>query len=82
VAIGVDLAAGIFWGWRHRDPETFDADRLVALPLDAEIRQRRDDALDCHRSQTSAANGPPVLRPKDLEPLGWSREYYLVDGAS
>jgi LmbE family N-acetylglucosaminyl deacetylase len=82
VALGVDLVEGIFWGWQHRDPATVDARRLVALPLDAEVRRRRNAAVACHRSQTSAANGPPVLGPRDLEPLGWLREHYLVSGAT
>jgi LmbE family N-acetylglucosaminyl deacetylase len=73
------------WAWHWDDPAhpTVPLVRLRAVPLDAEARRRKDEALACHRSQylplSEAPGDEPVLMPHVLAHFQRDIEYVLVD---
>lgn len=73
------------WAWHWDDPAhpALPLVRLRGVPLDAEARRRKDDAIACHRSQylpLSAAPGDePVLMAHVLAHFERDTEYLLVD---
>ena len=73
------------WAWHWDDPAhpALPLVRLRGVPLDAEARRRKDDAIACHRSQylpLSADPGDePVLMAHVLAHFHRDTEYLVVD---
>ena len=88
---GGALIFGLFWTWHRRTPADLADERMLELQLDADARQRRRRAIQCHRSQFFHEDGAPQLTPELVRPIGWQSEYFIspqlldrpsVDGAN
>lgn len=80
--LGCPLWRSLFWTWHRGDPAPAAA--TVALEfghLDltpAEVASKRE-AIGRHESQFVTPDADPVLHDGLIAPVGWSREYYLID---
>jgi LmbE family N-acetylglucosaminyl deacetylase len=78
-ALGGEVFGGMFWAWHHTPVDALGRNQLVALDLGDVAWSRRRRALEQHRSQLERADATPVLTDQLLEPVGWRREYYVVE---
>jgi LmbE family N-acetylglucosaminyl deacetylase len=75
---GTPLVFGLFWTWHRREPHELAGERLLALALSDDARNRRGHAVRCHHSQFSEEHGRPQLDDDLIRPLDWPSEYLLA----
>lgn len=72
---GAARYSGIFWAWWHTDAQRLGDERMVSLHVDARAADRRQAALEHHRSQLD--HPAATLDDRALAPLSWRAEYYI-----
>ena len=70
---------GLFWSWSLGSPGAPPFIEMTHLDLTPNERRTRSQALACHQSQITDDLASPMLTTADLEPLGWSAEYYVTN---
>jgi LmbE family N-acetylglucosaminyl deacetylase len=65
---GVELTSYFFWTWHRGAIESLSELPLIRFPLKERLRNLRQKALACHRSQLSRERGDPILSELLLAP--------------
>jgi LmbE family N-acetylglucosaminyl deacetylase len=74
----IALTSYFFWTWHRGEPGLLSGLPLVRFPLSAQIVDRKQSALACHRSQLYRSSGDPILPERLLAPAYRSFETYLL----
>jgi LmbE family N-acetylglucosaminyl deacetylase len=74
-ATGARLLGSLFWAYHFRRP----VPELVGFPVTSELRARRREAVEAHRSQRRPQGHRPIVADEHLWPLDLPAELY-VDG--
>ena len=75
---GATLISYFFWTWHRFRPECLNGLPLRRLPLSADARSRRAQALNCHSSQLHREEGPPILPEIFLAPAQRPFETFVI----
>lgn len=79
-AHGVPIAFGLFWAFHRGRPPSTTGYRLVDLPLQRELVDRKGRAVRCHRSQIERDLSPnPIVSAIELALIDRSGEAYVVE---